>query len=510
MMYDGNTMTGDWSKNETPILEVSDLVKVFPGTKALDGMNFNLYQGEVRAIVGENGAGKSTLMKILSGAYTKTSGKIAFDGKEVQLGSIEASQELGISMIYQELENLAKLSVAENIFIGRLPESRFPGLVNFKRLYSDSRKLLDDYKVNINPKAKLSTLPIAEQQFVEIIKAVTAQNTRIVIMDEPTSSLTKEEAERLFDIISVLKKNRVSIIYISHRLDEITDIADSVSVFRDGRNCGTLQKGEFERNKIIALMVGHEIEEEKKNTVERNRVIFEVRNLHIRNRIQNFSVKLYQGEILGIAGLMGSGKDELAKSLFGLWPSDSKKIHFEGREIRIKNPMDAIKNGIVYLPEERKLQSLFLELSVKENISPIWMNRIQRKLFLRQSAESALARKSIDDLAIKTPSPNVQIFTLSGGNQQKAIFSRLLAVEPKIMILNDPTRGVDVKSKEAIHSYIRNLAQRGTSILFLSSEIPEITYLANRVVVLSKGEVVGEYTDDDVTTRNILTSATRV
>jgi len=493
----------------TLLLEVKNVVKEFPGTIALDGMDFDLMPGEIRAVVGENGAGKSTLMKILSGAYTRTSGEVLYNGQSVELGSVEAAHELGISMIYQELENIIKLSVAENIFLGRIPKSKLPGFVDFKKLYTTAQEFLDEYNVGINAKSRLSSLSVAQQQFVEIIKAVTVNNSRIVIMDEPTSSLTKEETDKLFKIIGELKKKGISIIYISHRLDEVTDIADAISVFRDGKNRGTLNRTEFDRDRIITLMVGHQVKTEEKKRVERKRVVFEVRNLSIKNKINDFNIKLHEGEILGIAGLMGSGKDELVKCLFGLWPSISKEIHFENKKIHINHPLDAIKHGIVYLPEERKLQSLFLELSVKANIIPIWLYEKFSKFILNKRAADSISEDLVSKLEVKTPSIYNDIIGLSGGNQQKVIFSRLLAVSPKVMILNDPTRGVDVKSKESIYGFIRDLAIRGTSILFLSSEIPEITYLANRVVILSKGEICGEYTDNEVTTLNILTSVTR-
>lgn len=491
------------------LLEVKDVVKRFPGTLALDSINFDLKHGEIRAVVGENGAGKSTLMKILSGAQERTSGTILFEGKDVLLSTVQEAQAMGISMIYQELENITKLSVAENIFLGRLPKTKIPGFVNFRKLFKDTKTILDEYDIKINPRSKLSNLSIAQQQFVEIIKAVTVKNAKIVIMDEPTSSLTREETEKLFSIIKNLKARGISVIYISHRLDEVTDIADAVSVFRDGKNRGTLQHDEFQKNKIITLMVGHEVETVESKRISREKVVFEVKDLSIKNRITNFNVQLYEGEILGIAGLMGSGKDELVKSLFGLWPTISKTILFEGKEIHITHPLDAIRHGIVYLPEERKLQSLFLSLSVRENITPIWLYNIQEGFFTRTGPEAEVARTYIEKLAIKTPGIQEEIVGLSGGNQQKVIFSRLLAVQPKIMILNDPTRGVDVKSKEAIYAFIRELAAAGTSILFLSSEIPEINYLANRVIVLSKGDMCGEFADDDVTTINILSSATR-
>jgi ribose transport system ATP-binding protein len=491
------------------LLEVKNLVKEFPGTVALNGMDFDLRHGEIRAVVGENGAGKSTLMKILSGAYTKTSGTILFEGRQIEHESVKESQALGISMIYQELENVSKLSVAENIFLGRLPRGPVPGFLDFKRLYFETKEIIDEYGLNIDPKAMLSSLTVAQQQFVEIIKAVTVKNSKIIIMDEPTSSLTKEETDRLFSIIQELKNKNISVIYISHRLDEVTGIADAVSVFRDGKNRGTLQHHEFQAEKIITLMVGHDVEKVEKIPVERKRVVFEVRNLEIKGKVHSFNLKLYEKEILGIAGLMGSGKDELVKSLFGLWPSQSKELYYNGKRIHIPKPLDAVKQGIVYLPEERKLQSLFLELTVRDNIIPLWLYNIYRGVFTDVRKEKKLAEDFIEKLDIRTPGTEEEIIGISGGNQQKAIFSRLLAVQPQVMILNDPTRGVDVKSKEAIYGFIRELANSGTSIIFLSSEIPEINYLANRVIVLSKGEICGEFIDSEVTTKNILTTATR-
>lgn len=495
--------------NGATILEVRKVSKVFPGTVALDEMDFDLRLGEVHAIVGENGAGKSTLMKIISGAYTKSSGSIVFMGREVELADAQAAQELGISMIYQELENVPKLSVAENIFLGRLPGSWLPSFVSFRRLYEDADRLLHEYSLEFPSRSRLSRLTTAQQQFVEIIKAVTVKNAKVVIMDEPTSSLTRDETAKLFQIIGELKKKSVSIVYISHRLDEVTDIADRISVFRDGKNRGTLRRDEFDRTRIITLMVGHAVESEGKPSIVRQKVVFEIKNLSIKNRVKDFSVKVYEGEILGIAGLMGSGKDELVKSLFGLWPASSKEVYYYGKRIHLQNPLDAIKQGIVYLPEERKLQSLFLELSVRNNISALWTFEIFRGFFLNRRMETDLSEKQVQEFAIKTPSVGTEIVNLSGGNQQKAILARLMAVKPRLFILNDPTRGIDVKSKEAIYHIIREVSSRGASVLFLSSEIPEIALLANRVVVLSRGEIRGEFTDDRVTTVNILTAATR-
>jgi len=492
------------------LLEIQKITKTFPGTIALDKVDFNLKKGEIHAIVGENGAGKSTLMKIISGAYKKDSGTVLVDGKKTDIGSVEVSRAIGVSMIYQELENMPKLTVAENVFLGKLPRSRIRGFVNFKKLTSETKKILKEFDIDIDPGKKLASLTTAEQQFVEIIKAITVENARIIIMDEPTSSLTSKEVEKLFSIIKELKKKEISVIYISHRLDEVVGIADRLSVFRDGKNQGVLKKDEFNTNKIISLMIGHKLKVTGKNIIDRKKVIFEVKKLAIKNKIVDFKMQLHEGEILGIAGLIGSGKDELVKSIVGLWPAQSKEMCFLGNKISIKHPADAIKHGIIYLPEERKLQSLFLDMSVNYNISPLWLLNIEGKFFINRKKEIKLAKSYVNKLSIKTPSVSTEIVNLSGGNQQKAIFSRMLAVKPKLMILNDPTRGIDVGSKEEIYKIVKELASQGVSIFILSSEIPEITKIANSVIVLSKGEMRAEFSDTDVTSENIIRAVTRV
>ncbi len=496
--------------NKEVLLKVEKLVKTFPGTIALDEVDFTLHRGEVHAIVGENGAGKSTLMKILSGIYVKDSGTITIEGEENEIGSVGIAQQLGISMIYQELENIQKLSVAENIYLGKLPKSSVPGFVNFKKLIHDTKTVLQEFDIAIDPTVKLSRISTAEQQFVEIIKAITTKNAKIVIMDEPTSSLTKKEVDKLFAIIKQLREKQISVIYISHRLDEVTTIADRISVFRDGKNRGVLEREQFAPSTIISMMIGHDLKDVSKRKIERDEVIFEIRDMEIQNKISHFSLTLHKGEILGIAGLMGSGKDELVKSIFGLWPSQKKSLFFHGKPLVIKNPCDAIRNGIVYLPEERKLQSCFLDMSVKNNISPLWLFEVEKQRIIDNKKELELADHYIDALHIKTPSAEVPIIGLSGGNQQKAIFSRMLALKPKMMVLNDPTRGVDIGSKEDIYHIIQTLAQEGVSILLLSSEIPEISRLSDTVIVLSRGEVLTQIQDEDVTTERIVKAATRV
>jgi ribose transport system ATP-binding protein len=492
------------------LLEIKKVIKTFPGTVALDEVDFNLKKGEIHAIVGENGAGKSTLMKILSGAYKKDSGTIKFEDKKVAIGNVDAARALGISMIYQELENIQKLSVAENVFLGKLPRSRVPGFVNFKKLMIETKKILKEFDIDIDPGRKLASLTTAEQQFIEIIKAITVKNARIIIMDEPTSSLTKKEVEKLFLIIKELKKKGISIIYISHRLDEVVGIADRISIFRDGKNQGVMEKSEFDTNKIVSLMIGRELKAAEKSVSKEKKIIFEIKRLSIRNKIIDFNMKLYKGEILGIVGLMGSGKDELVKSIVGLWPAQSKEIYFLGKRINIKHPADAIKHGIIYLPEERKLQSLFLDMSVSANISPLWLFNVENKFFMNTKKEIELTKTYAKRLAIRTPSVSTLIVYLSGGNQQKVIFSRMLTIKPKLMILNDPTRGIDVGSKEEIYNIIKELASKGVSIFILSSEIQEMTRVANRVIVLSKGEIRDEFSDKDITTKNLIRSAMRV
>jgi ABC-type sugar transport system ATPase subunit len=487
-------------------LEAKGIVKIFGGTTALNGVDFNLKYGEVHAVVGENGAGKSTLMKIFSGVYRKTSGRIFFRNKEININTVFDSQNLGISMIYQELSNLPKLSVAENICLGKMSRSKF-GIVNFKKIYTEVGKLFERYNVNINPMELMGKLTIAEKQFVEILKAISVKNTKIVIMDEPTSSLTKEEIKLLFSIIEQLKKEGVSIIYISHRLDEIVEIADRVSVFRDGKNRGTRERGSFDQNEIINMMLGHTIEEFKKVNVTQNEVILEIRNLDIPGRVADFNLKLHKGEIVGVAGLMGSGKDELVKSLFGLWPTATKEIFFKGKKIHIEQPNDAIRHGITYLPEERKTLSVFSFLNVEENIIPVYL--VKNKIFLvNENGITNIVDQCIKLLSIKTASSKDLIDNLSGGNQQKVVFSRLLAVKPEVMILNDPTRGVDVGSKDEIYKIVRNLANEGVSVMFLSSELQELVQIADRVIVLSRGEMVGEFIED-ISLKNILTCAVR-
>ena len=490
-------------------IQTQNVTKEFPGTIALQDVDFDINLGEVHAIVGENGAGKSTLMKILSGALKPTSGDIFVCGERVEFNTPADARDRNITMIYQELTNLPKLSVAENIFVGRLPVKKAFGFVDYKKLYHDTKNIFQEFDINIPIDKRLSLLSVAEKQFVEIIKSIAVDDAKIVIMDEPTSSLSRNETEKLFAIIKSLKERNIGIIYISHRMDEVMEIADRVSVLRDGRKVTTLAKEEIDLNTIVSLMLGRDIVKSEREEVERKEIVFEVQNLNIKNKVQDFSLTLYKGEILGIAGLMGSGKDELVKSLFGLWPTDSKKVVYLGEEIKLEDPRKGLKHRIAYMPEERKTQSIFASLSVQKNISAIWLFEKNGSLVINSKNEDQLCKNYMEQLSIKASSGSQLINNLSGGNQQKTILARILAVNPKVIILNDPTRGIDVGSKEEIYTIIRKLAKEGTSIILVSSELDELCYLSHRVMVLSRGRICGEFTDEEVTMNNVLPCAVR-
>jgi len=491
------------------ILEAKNIIKDFPGTRALDDVDFDLLRGEVHSVIGENGAGKSTLMKIICGDFIKTSGQIIIEGKETEIKNPTDSLNLGIRMIYQELENLQKLSVAENIFLGKLPkQKKLPFILNSKKLSNDSLKILNELNLDIKPREKLSNLSVGAQQLVEVAKALSA-NLKILIMDEPTSSLNQKETEQLFKIIEKLKNQGISIIYISHRLKEVIDVSDRISILRDGRKVGTYEKKDFKEDEIIKLMIGKSLKTAGKQNYSSDEVVMSIKDLNINKKIYNFSMELKKGEILGISGLAGSGKEELMKSFFGLWPSRSEKILVYGQAVNLKNPKNALKKGIVYLPEERKLQSLFLELPIRYNFSVLWIHRIYRKFFIAAKNEKNIIAEYIEKLRVKASNAEYMVSSLSGGNQQKVIISRLLMISPNIIILNDPTRGVDIGSKEEIHNIISGLAKSGASIIFSSSEIPEVCNVSNRVLVLSRGRLISEFKDSDVNVDNIITAATK-
>ncbi len=490
------------------LIELEKVTKLFPGTVALDGVDFDLRAGEVHALVGENGAGKSTLIKIISGVYSRSSGDYLFAGRSVEFASPRQAIDLGISVIYQELENMKQLSVAENIFLGRLPPHRLRGFIDFKALLRKSQEVLAGLDLDLNPRSLVGSLSIAEQQLVEIAKALSKQ-VKVMIMDEPTSYLNRKETEKLFLTIQAIRKQGVGVIYVSHRLREVLDLADRITVLRDGRRITTVDDvRSIDEREVIKLIIGHELPSRQRAEPIRRKVVLEVENLSISRRLQNLSFRLHEGEVLGIAGLTGSGKDELIMSLVGLWPRRSGRVVVRETDRRLDTPHDAVRNGVVYLSEERKAYSIFPGLACRENLSPLWLDRVYRRPFLSKRREGELARQYIRRLSIKTPSIEQKIVSLSGGNQQKLIFARLLTIDPKILLLHDPTRGIDVGSKADIYDIILELVSRGAAIILISSEMQEICNLTNRTIVLSKGRKVAEFQGSEVTMENVFGAAT--
>ncbi len=490
------------------LIVLRKITKSFPGTVALDCVDFDLRAGEVHALVGENGAGKSTLIKIISGVYSRSSGEYLFEGRSVDYANPRQAIDMGISVIYQELENMKQLSVAENIYLGRLPPHRLRGFIDFKGLLRKSQEVLAGLGLEINPKSMVGSLSIAEQQLVEIAKALSRQ-VKVIIMDEPTSYLNRTETEKLFLTIKTIRKQGVGVIYVSHRLREVLDLAGRITVLRDGRKIATVDDVQhIDEREMVKLIIGHDLANRQRSEPVQRKAVLEVQNLSIDRRLQSLSFKLHEGEVLGIAGLTGSGKDELIMSLVGLWPKSSGRVVVRQTNRELNSPHDAVQNGVVYLSEERKTYSIFPALGCRENISPLWLFREYRRPFLSKRREGELARKYVQLLSIKASSIEQKINSLSGGNQQKLIFARLLTIKPKILLLHDPTRGIDVGSKAEIYDIITELVSRGAAIILISSEMQEICNLTNRTIVLCKGKKVAEFVGSEVTMENVFGAAT--
>ncbi|HHW32385.1 MAG TPA: sugar ABC transporter ATP-binding protein [Clostridiaceae bacterium] len=491
------------------ILEIKHVTKSFPGVVALDDVSFNIKKGEIHALVGENGAGKSTLIKILSGAYSLDKGYLVLKGKNVKFNSpIEAIAQ-GISVVHQEIKLVGTLTVAENIFIGRLPLNKKTHLVNWNKLNHNARLLLDSIGSDIDEKEYVNNLSIAQQQLVEICKAL-SYNSEIIIMDEPSATLTYAELEILFTILRKLKEQKITIIYISHRLEEIFEIADTVTVLRDGKHIHTGDVNEFDRKKLISMMVGRELENEyPKEFAERGEPLLEVKNLNRPGKLKNISFTLYRGEILGIAGLVGSGRTEMARTIFGADKNkkNSGEIFIKGKKVEINSVQDATKYGIALIPEDRKTQGLVLLMSIKENVSMANIKRIISKGFLNRKKETDLANKFIDVLQIQAPDENFVVRNLSGGNQQKVVIAKWLAANSDILILDEPTRGVDVGAKAEIYKLLNTFIASGKGVIMISSDMPEIIGMCDRVLVFRDGTITGEFTREEVTQEKLLDCA---
>ncbi|HPG84153.1 MAG TPA: sugar ABC transporter ATP-binding protein [bacterium] len=480
--------------------------QVFPGVVALDDVHFDLMQGEVHVLLGENGAGKSTLVKILSGANPRSSGQILLDGVEVRIETPRRAQELGIAIIYQELNLIPALTAAENIFLGREPRRR-SGFIDQKRVVTDAQSLLDELHAGIDASRRVCELSVAQQQMVEVARALSLQ-ARILIMDEPTSALTGQEIGELFALIRRLTQRGVSVIYISHRMEEIFEIGERVTVLRDGRHIETRPIAGTSREELVRLMVNRELKEHfPKVRVEPGAEALRVEKLSRRGVLEEISFTLRQGEVLGIAGLLGSGRTELARALFGADPVDGGRIFIKGKPVRINSPRDAIRQGIGYLTEDRKGQGLVLNLAVRENICLASLARFSRLGWVSRTRESNAASGFVDKLRIRTPGLGQQVRYLSGGNQQKVVMSKWLCSESRILLFDEPTRGIDVGAKVEIYQLMNKLAADGAAILMISSELAEIIGMSDRVLVMCQGRIAGELPAAEATQQKILNLA---
>jgi len=485
------------------ILEMHHIGKTFPGVVALDDVQFELRCGEVHILLGENGAGKSTLVKILSGAYQKTAGKITLAGVQTEIKSPRHAQDLGISTIYQEFNLIPQLSVGENIFLGQEPTHRL-GFINKKNVFAAAQSILDGLGVEIDTRSKVGDLGVAQQQMVEVAKALSL-DAKILIMDEPTSALTESEITELFATIRRLKAKGVSIIYISHRLEELFQIGDRVTVLRDGKYVDTHTIAEVDKAELIRMMVNRELKDHfPKQTAERGEALLRVSGLTRAGELDNISFSLHRGEVLGIAGLLGSGRTELARALFGVDRIDSGQIYIKGRQQSITSPRQAISLGIGLLTEDRKSQGLIMPLSLQDNICLPSLKRLSGWGFVDLKAAGRAAAQYVTDLRIKTPSLLQRVLYLSGGNQQKVVISKWLCCEADILIFDEPTRGIDIGSKVEIYELMNRLTARGAAILMISSELPEILGMSDRIAVMVQGRMVKEFSAGEATQEKIL------
>jgi ribose transport system ATP-binding protein len=476
----------------SPILEMKGIVKSFPGVKALQGVDLTIEKGEVHALLGENGAGKSTLMKILAGAIGRDAGSILIDGREVEIKGPEHARELGVSIIYQELSILPHLSVAENIFLGRLPRRKASRwLVDWGECHRRSADLLVRVGLHIDPSTPASRLKVADQQMVEIAKAL-SQNAKIVIMDEPTTSLMNHEVETLFKTVRLLREKGVSIIYVSHRLAEVKEICDRATVQRDGRKIGTVSVAETGSRDWVRMMVGRDLDQlYPKAHVDRGRETLRVTGLSTK-KLKNVSLAAYEGEILGIAGLVGAGRSSLARTLFGAERVLSGTIKIDGEVAALDTPSRAIGKGIALVPEDRKRQGLVLPLSVRENITLGHLSGVSTAGQLNVVRERRVAADYVAKLRIATPSTSQRTVNLSGGNQQKVVLAKWLYSDARILIIDEPTRGIDVGAKAEIYALLQQLAAQGRTVIIISSELPELIGMADRILVMHEGRITGE------------------
>jgi ribose transport system ATP-binding protein len=491
---------------ESPVLEMRHIGKRFPGVVALDDVGFDLRRGEVHILLGENGAGKSTLMKILSGAYQKSEGQIALDGAAVEIKNPKHAQTLGISTIYQEFNLIPNLSVGENIFLGREPAS-LPGLINRRAIQHQAREALSGLGLEIDPRKLIRELRVAEQQMVEVAKALSL-DARILIMDEPTAALTEHEIKELFATIRTLKTKGVSIVYISHRMEELFEIGDRVTVLRDGKSVGTYEVRQISKSELIRLMVNRELTDLfPKVKAEKGPEVLRVEDLSTHGGLKDIGFTLHKGEVLGIAGLLGAGRTELARAIFGLDKITKGAVYINGTLRHIGSPRTAITSGIGFLTEDRKQQGLVLPLSVKENLCLSSLDKFSRWGVMNSQKERQAAGKYVQELRIRTPSLDQKVVYLSGGNQQKVVLSKWLCSQAEVFIFDEPTRGVDVGAKAEIYQLMNRLTASGVAIIMISSELPEVLGMSDRILVMREGRVNGEFSAGEATQERVLQCA---
>lgn len=490
------------------MLELKGITKQFPGVLALDKVSIDLHEGEVLGLVGENGAGKSTLIKILAGDYTKDAGRIVMNGETVDFHSPSDSQNMGIRVIYQELNTLDTLSVAENIFVGALPVTGKLRILDWKKLFADAAAVLARMKVDIDPRDIVGNLSVHEKQMVEIARAI-SQDAAILVMDEPTAALGEKDTESLFDIVRNLKSQGVAIIYVSHRLEEVFQITDRITVLRDGRKIRTVATNETDKESLISMMVGRKLDEfYQKRQLPVGPTLLEVKHLTIKGIIDDISFDLKSGEIVGLFGLMGSGRLNVVNALFGIEKIDSGRIEIDGKPVAINGPSQALKLGMGFMPVDKKLEGLALDLSVSSNIIMANIDNIGRWGLLDRRLEMRKARKWVDDVNIKTPTLSAPVSNLSGGNQQKIVLAKLLETGSSVFLMNEPTRGIDVGAKADIYRMMECLCEAGAGIVMLSSDMLEMLSMTDRIYVISEGRITGEFSRQQADQETLLHAAT--
>ena len=492
---------------EQKILELRHITKLYPGVVALDDVSLGFSRGEVHAIVGENGAGKSTFIIVITGAIAPTQGTLIFEGKQIEDNTPQKSMALGITAIYQELNLLKHLSVAENIYYNRYRKKR--GLIDFRGMEEDAAKVLERLGVKIDPKMLVKDLSVGYQQLVEIAKSL-SQDVKVMIMDEPSAALTNSELQYLFEIVKTLKQEGMAILYISHRMEEIFQLCDKVSVFRDGHYIKTMDVKDTTQEELIRLMVNRELNDTFPEFIpDRGEKVLEVQNV-CTELLKDVSFEAYRGERLGFAGLVGAGRTETARAVYGADKMQKGEIRIKGRPVNIQSPEDAIKHGIALIPEDRKQQGLFLNMSVKDNISFVYAPRITNVLgLINRNKEEEACRQQIEKLTVKTPTMRQLVKNLSGGNQQKVILGKWLLMNCDIIIFDEPTRGIDVGAKQEIYELINELARQGKAVILISSELPELMGMSDRVIVMAEGRISGELKKEQIHQEKILELASK-